>query len=53
MAIGNKVGKILCLITTDLRAKDGPGKVAGGHKCELPKIGEEALITFDYLDRSV
>ena len=41
------------LITTDLRAKDGPVKVAGDHKYELPEIGEEAIITFDYWDRSV
>ena len=53
MDIGNKLGKILCLITTDFRAKDGPVKMTEGHKCELPEIEEEAVITFDYGDRSV
>lgn len=53
MEIGNELGKILCLLTTDFRANDEPVKTTEGHKCELPEIGEEAIITFDYGDRSV
>lgn len=46
--------KMFCLISrhlTDFRARDGPVKVTEGHKCELPEIGEEAVITLDYWHR--
>ena len=47
---GSKSGKILWLIS-DFRAKDGPVNVTEGQKCELPEMGEEAIIAFVYRDR--
>lgn len=47
------IGKMLYLVTTDFRGKDGPVKVTEGHKCELSEVEKEATIAFDFWDRSV